>query len=56
MLKLRFEIGYYNYIGRVVKIYVIVMKAFMKKKRYDETQSTIKIGGKTSLGLNYFAL
>jgi hypothetical protein len=30
--------------------------ALSKKGRQDETQFTIKIAGKTSLGLNYFVL
>jgi hypothetical protein len=32
------------------------MEAAQKKERQDETQITTKIGGKTSLGPNYFAL
>ncbi len=39
-----------------VKIYVAAVEALMKKERGDETQFTIKIGGKTSLGLSYFVL
>jgi hypothetical protein len=34
-----------------VKTYVIVVEAFKEKERHDTT----KIGGKTSLVLNYFA-
>ncbi len=37
-----------------MKIYVAVVKALREKERGDETQFTIKIGGKTSLGPNYF--
>jgi hypothetical protein len=38
-----------------VKIYVVAVKALNKKERQDETQSTIKIAGKTSLfGLQLF--
>jgi hypothetical protein len=41
----------------VVKIYVIAVKALKKKERQDDdTQFTTKIGGKTSLGPNYFIL
>jgi len=40
-----------------VKIYVIAVKALKKKERQeDDTQFTTKIGGKTSLGPNYFIL
>jgi hypothetical protein len=40
-----------------VKIYVIAVKALKKKERKeDDTQFTTKIGGKTSLGPNYFIL
>jgi hypothetical protein len=39
-----------------VKIYVAVVKALREKERGDETQFTTKIGGKTSLGPNYFIL
>jgi len=38
-----------------VKIYVVAVKALKKKERQDETQSTTKIAGKTSLfGLQLF--
>jgi hypothetical protein len=38
-----------------VKIYVAaVVEALRKKERHDETQFTTKIGGKVSLGFNYF--
>jgi hypothetical protein len=37
-----------------VKIYVLVVKALREKERGDETQFTTKMGGKTSLGPNYF--
>jgi hypothetical protein len=37
-----------------VKIYVTAVKALRKKESQDETQFTTKIGGKTSLGPNYF--
>jgi hypothetical protein len=37
-----------------VKIYVAAVEALRKKERPDETQFTIKIAGKTSLGPNYF--
>jgi hypothetical protein len=43
-----------------VKIYVVVVEAFRKKERQDETQLTNKIGGKIggkpSLGPSYFVL
>ncbi len=39
-----------------MKIYVATMQPFMKKETQDETQFTIKIGGKTSLGPSYFLL
>jgi hypothetical protein len=39
-----------------MKIHVTAMEALRKKERQDETQFTTKIGGKTSLGRNYFAL
>jgi hypothetical protein len=39
-----------------VKIYVEAVKALGKKERWDETQFTTKIGGKTSLGPSYFLL
>jgi hypothetical protein len=39
-----------------VRIYVAVVFALGKKERGDETQFTIKIGGKTSLGPSYFIL
>jgi hypothetical protein len=35
-----------------VKIYVGAEEALREKERGDETQFTIKIGGKTSLGPN----
>jgi hypothetical protein len=38
------------------KIYVAAVEALTKKERGDETQFTILIGGKTSLGPSYFAL
>jgi hypothetical protein len=37
-----------------VKIYVAAVEALRKKEREDETQFTIKIGGKTSLDPSYF--
>jgi hypothetical protein len=39
-----------------VKIYVAAVEAITKKERQDETQFITKIGRKTSLGINYFAL
>jgi hypothetical protein len=41
-----------------VKIYAAVVEAELRKeKRQDETQfTTQRIGGKTSLGVGYFAL
>ncbi len=39
-----------------VKIYVAAVEALTKKERGDETQFTTKIGGKISLGPNYFVL
>jgi hypothetical protein len=39
-----------------VKIYVAAVEALRNKERQDETQFTIKIGGKTSLGSSYFVL
>ncbi len=39
-----------------LKKYVAVVEALRKKERQDETQFTIKIGGKSSLGPNYFPL
>jgi hypothetical protein len=40
-----------------VKIYVASVEALREKEREDEThQFTTKSGGKTSLGLSYFAL
>ncbi len=39
-----------------MKICVAAVEVLMKKERQDETQFTIKIGGKTSLGPSYFAL
>jgi hypothetical protein len=39
-----------------VKIYVAAVEALREKERQDETQFTTEIGGKTSLGLSYFAL
>jgi hypothetical protein len=39
-----------------VKIYVAAVEALRKKERQDEIQFIIKIGGKTSLGPNYFSL
>jgi predicted oxidoreductase (fatty acid repression mutant protein) len=41
---------------RGVKIYVAAVEALSKMERQDETQFTTKIGGKISLGLNYFVL
>ncbi len=38
------------------KTYVATVEALTKKERGDETQFTIKIGGKTSLGPSYFIL
>ncbi len=39
-----------------MKIYVAAVEALREKERQDETQFTTEIGGKTSLGLSYFAL
>jgi hypothetical protein len=39
-----------------VKIYVAAVQGLRKKEAQDETQFTTKIGGKTSLGPNYFLL
>jgi hypothetical protein len=39
-----------------VNIYVAALEAIRKKERHGETQFISKIGRKTSLGLNYFAL
>ncbi len=39
-----------------MKIYVAAVEALWKKERHDETQFTTKIGGKISLGFNYFIL
>jgi hypothetical protein len=39
-----------------VKIYVAAVEALRNKERGDEAQFTTRIGGKTSLGLNYFVL
>ncbi len=39
-----------------VKIYVAAVKALRKKERQDKTQFIIKIGGKISLGSNFFFL
>jgi hypothetical protein len=39
-----------------VKIYVAAVEVLRKKERGDETQFTVKIGGKTSLGPSYFVL
>jgi hypothetical protein len=39
-----------------VKIYVAAVEALKKKETQDETQSTTKIGGKTSLDPSYFLL
>jgi hypothetical protein len=39
-----------------VKIYVAAVEAIRKKERQDETQFITKIGRKTSLSVNYFAL
>ncbi len=35
-----------------LKVYVAVVESLRKKGRQDETQFTIKIGGKSSLGPN----
>jgi hypothetical protein len=37
-----------------MKIYIAAVEVLRKKERGDETQFTIKIGGKTSLGPSYF--
>jgi hypothetical protein len=42
--------------GGAVKVYVASVEALRKKERQDETQFITKIGGKTSLGSNYFTL
>jgi hypothetical protein len=39
-----------------VKIYVPAVEALKEKERQDETKFPTKIGGKTSLGPNYFDL
>ncbi len=39
-----------------MKIFVAAVEAIRKQERQDETQIITKIGIKTSLGLNYFAL
>ncbi len=39
-----------------MKVYVAALEALRQKERGDETQFTTKIGGKTSLGPNYFVL
>jgi len=39
-----------------MNIYVPAVEALRKKERQDETQFITKIGGKTSLGPNYFSL
>jgi hypothetical protein len=39
-----------------MKIHVTAVEALRKKERQDETQFITKIGGKTSLGPNYFTL
>jgi hypothetical protein len=39
-----------------MKIYLVAVKALGQKERHDETQFPTKIGGKTSLHPNYFAL
>jgi hypothetical protein len=39
-----------------VKIYVAAVQALMKMETQDETQFTMKIGGKPSLGPSYFLL
>jgi hypothetical protein len=45
----------FNAQGSRVIIVVQVVEALRKKERQDETQfTTNKIGGKTSLGSNYF--
>ncbi len=39
-----------------MKIHVAVVQALRKKETQDDTQFTTKIGGKSSLGTNYFPL
>ncbi len=39
---------------RAMKIYVAIMEMLRKKERHDEILFPTKIGGKTSLGPNYF--
>jgi hypothetical protein len=39
-----------------VKIYVAAVEALRIKERHGETQFTTEIGGKTSLGPNFFVL
>ncbi len=39
---------------KVMKIYVATLEMIRKKEIHDETQFCTKIGGKTSLGPNYF--
>jgi hypothetical protein len=41
---------------RAVQINVAAVEALRKEERWDETQFTTKIGGKTSLGPSYFVL
>ncbi len=43
-------------VGGVMKICGVAVEVLMKKERQDEIQFTTKIGGKTSLGPNYFIL
>jgi hypothetical protein len=42
--------------GGAVKLYVIAVEALREKERGDKTRFTIKIGGKTTLGLSYSVL
>jgi hypothetical protein len=41
---------------KTMKIYVATMEMLRKNERHDEIQFPIKIGGKLSLGPNYFLL
>jgi hypothetical protein len=41
---------------RAMKIYVATVEMLKKKERHDKIQFPTKIGGKSSLGPNYFLL
>jgi hypothetical protein len=53
-----FESNYNTCVGRSREnMYAAVVEALRKEERQDETQfTTQKFGGKTSLGVDYFAL